>query len=164
MRFQFSLIILSLCFIPLGGASALENGSARQSAGARGPAPLVVVRGRVTCLNDAGQPAANQRECDEPGRRYGFAGTDRKFYTVSPDDEMASLFSDARVRERDLQITALLHDKDRLEITKVQSIKQGKLYDIYYFCELCNIKAYGPGPCPCCRNELEFRETPVPEP
>jgi hypothetical protein len=42
----------------------------------------------------------------------------------------------------------------------VQSIREGKLYDIYYFCELCNVRAYAPGPCPCCRNELEFRETP----
>jgi rubrerythrin len=48
-----------------------------------------------------------------------------------------------------------------LELIKVQSIREGKLYDIYYFCEICNIREYAPGLCPCCRNELEFRETPV---
>ena len=33
---------------------------------------------------------------------------------------------------------------DQLEIVLVQSIREGKLYDIYYFCELCNIRAYAP--------------------
>jgi len=41
----------------------------------------------------------------------------------------------------------------------VQSVKEGKLYDIFYYCEVCSITAYTPGLCPCCRNELEFRES-----
>jgi rubrerythrin len=69
------------------------------------------------------------------------------------------MFTDSRVRQRDLQVTARLRVGDHLEIIKVQSIKDGKLYDIIYFCEVCNIRAYAPGLCPCCRNELEFRET-----
>jgi hypothetical protein len=76
-----------------------------------------------------------------------------------PNDEEAAIFSDHRVRERDLQLTVKVHPGDRLELVKVQSIRQGKLYDLYFFCELCNITAYAPGLCPCCRNELEFRET-----
>jgi hypothetical protein len=63
------------------------------------------------------------------------------------------------VRERELQITARLREGNQLETIKVQSVKDGKLYDIYYFCDICSIRAYTPGLCPCCRNELEFRET-----
>jgi rubrerythrin len=73
---------------------------------------------------------------------------------------MTAMFTDMRVRQRDLQITARLRAGDQLELIKVQSVKEGKLYDLFYFCEVCNIRAYAPGPCPCCRNEMEFRETP----
>jgi hypothetical protein len=73
---------------------------------------------------------------------------------------MTPVFADSRVRQRELQITARAHARDELEIIKVQSIKAGKLYDIFYYCDVCSITAYVPGLCPCCRNELEFRETP----
>ena len=65
-----------------------------------------------------------------------------------------------RHAHRRFQITARLHSGDQLEIIKVQSVKEGKLYDIHYYCDVCSITAYVPGLCPCCRNELEFRETP----
>jgi len=73
---------------------------------------------------------------------------------------MTAVFTDTRVRQRELQVTARLHAGDQLEIIKVQSVKEGKLYDIFYYCEVCSITAYTPGLCPCCRNELEFREKP----
>ncbi len=38
----------------------------------------------------------------------------------------------------------------------------GKLHDVHYYCEVCNITAYAPGLCPCCRREMELKETPVP--
>jgi rubrerythrin len=91
---------------------------------------------------------------------FGFATKDGKLIKFMPADAMAAMFTDLRVRQRELQITARLRAADQLELIKVQSVKEGKVYDIFYFCEVCNIKAYAPGLCPCCRNELEFRETP----
>ena len=79
---------------------------------------------------------------------------------VLPTDTMTAVFTDTRVRQRELQVTARLRAGDQLEIIKVQSVKEGKLYDILYYCEVCSITAYTPGLCPCCRNELEFREKP----
>jgi rubrerythrin len=76
-------------------------------------------------------------------------------------DTSTAIFTDGRVRQRELQVTARLDSKSQLEIIRVQSIKEGKLYNLYYFCEICNITAYAPGPCPCCGNELEFREIPI---
>jgi hypothetical protein len=119
---------------------------------------LAILRGRVECTDAQGKSVAPMFDCKDGstfvlttsgGKRYGF---------VSGDVETA-VFTDGRVRQRDLQITAKLHEGDRLELVKVQSIRGGQLYDIYYFCELCNITAYAPGLCPCCRATLEFRET-----
>lgn len=121
---------------------------------------LAVIRGRAVCLDAAGREVDTLFGCSEASYRFGFAGKDGRLYRFSATDAMTAMFSDARVRQRELQVTARLRAGDQLEVIKVQSIKEGKLYDIFYFCEVCNIKAYAPGLCPCCRNDLEFRETP----
>lgn len=124
------------------------------------PRAFVVIRGRAVCLDESG----NQREalfgCDQRPLRFGLVGKGAKLHNFEPADASTAIFTDARVRSRDLQVTARLNAKGRLELIKVQSIREERLYDIYYFCEICNIRAYAPGPCPCCQNELEFRETP----
>jgi len=123
------------------------------------PYSLAIVRGRAICLDAAGREADPLFGCNEASHRFSFAGKDGKLYRFSATDPMTVMFSDPRVRQRELQVTARLRAGDQLEVIKVQSIKEGKLYDIFYFCEVCNIKAYAPGLCPCCRNDLEFRET-----
>ncbi|HJQ69977.1 MAG TPA: hypothetical protein VKA70_13450 [Blastocatellia bacterium] len=116
-------------------------------------APLVILRGRVSCQGQA---------CDTPSGRFEFTATTGQLYTFVEGDELALIFQDPRVRSRELQITARLRAKDRLEIIKVKSVVSGRLHDLYYFCEVCNITAYAPGPCPCCRSELQFFEKPLP--
>ena len=142
--------ILTLLFLILLAPIA----SMARAAGAGGEdAPLVILRGRINCVDQS---------CDSASRAFEFAATGGKLYTFVEGDELALIFRDARVRSRELQITARLRAQDRLEIIKVKSIVNGQLHDLYYFCEVCNITAYGPGPCPCCRNELEFFEKPLP--
>ena len=112
------------------------------------------------CLDAAGRETETLFGCNEATQHFGFASKDGKLYRFLPTDPMTAVFTDARVRQRELQLTARLHAGSQLEVIKVQSVKEGKLYDIFYFCEVCTITAYTPGLCPCCRNELEFRETP----
>jgi hypothetical protein len=121
---------------------------------------LVVVRGRAVCLDSTGRERDSFFGCDEANNLFGFASKAGKLYKFLPGDAMTAMFTDIRVRQRELQVTARLHSGYRLEVIKVQSVKEGKLYDIFYYCEVCNIKSYAPGLCPCCRNELEFKETP----
>ena len=121
----------------------------------------VVQRGHIVCLDAAGKRSAASAACDGPGARFALSGSDGKLQAFSADDAATAMFTDLRVRRRELQITAQMAAHDQLEIVRVQSIREGKLYDIYYFCELCNIRAYAPGLCPCCRNEMELRETPA---
>ena len=154
-RFLISFLAALLLPAPLSSFAAnpavsLQNGE---------PA-LTVLRGRAVCLDAAGREADSLFGCNESARRFGFASKDGRLYKLSATDAMTEMFTDIRVRQRELQISARLLAGDRLEVIKVQSIKEGKLYDIFYFCEVCNIKAYAPGLCPCCRNDLEFRETP----
>lgn len=157
-RFLISFLAALLLPAPL---SSFAAGPAYLRAGRpRFQQTLTVLRGRAVCLDAAGREVDSLLGCNESGRRFGLASKDGRLYKFSATDAMTEMFTDIRVRQRELQISARLLAGDRLEIIKVQSIKEGKLYDIFYFCELCNIKAYAPGLCPCCRNDLEFRETP----
>lgn len=119
---------------------------------------LTVIRGRVVCLDSGGRGDAIG--CTGSSNKFGLVSADGKRYKFLSSDSSTAMFADSRVRQRELQITAKLLLENNLEIVTVQSIRDGRLYDIYYFCELCNITAYAPGPCVCCRQELEFRETP----
>jgi len=148
--------LVPLAIVLLTLSSLSPHALSRQSSESRS---LVVLRGHVVCAQGV-EGAAPDSGCKGEGNaRFSFTTTAGKRYGFVPNDEEAAIFSDHRVRERDLQLTVKVHPGDRLELVKVQSIRQGKLYDLYFFCELCNITAYAPGLCPCCRNELEFRET-----
>lgn len=122
----------------------------------------VIVRGRVVCLSEEGKPLTG--DCPDAPTLFGFEGNDGKFYKFLPEDTATAMFVDRRVRARELQIVAVARPKDHLEIIKIQSVREGRLYDLYYFCEVCNITTYAPGLCMCCREEMEFRETPAPLP
>ncbi len=142
MRYKILTLLPLILLAPFSRTAASEDN-----------APLVILRGQVRCLDGA---------CNGVSPRFELTAQDQKHYTFLEGDELAAIFLDPRVRSRELQITARLHAKDRLEIIKVKSIVRGRIHDLYYFCEVCNITAYVPGPCPCCRNELELRETPLP--
>ncbi len=73
------------------------------------------------------------------------------------------MFTDERIRRNELQITARLISDHQMEIIKVQVAKEERLYDVHYYCEVCSITAYAPGPCACCGEEMEFIETPASE-
>jgi rubrerythrin len=123
--------------------------------------PQVVVRGHVACLDESGQRLQADFDSNQIAPVYELLTNDGKHYKFSPDDLIVPIFTESRVRKMELQITALLHEKNVLELIKVLAVKEGKLYDIYYFCELCNITAYAPGACPCCFEPLVFIEKPA---
>jgi hypothetical protein len=147
-----------LLFIGLFQASAFYPSSA---AGRSDQGRQVKVRGRAVCLDASGRLPEGPIKCEDSSHGFGLIGADGTFYNFLHEDPSAAIFTDPRVRGRELLITARPHPENRLEIIQVQSIHDGKLYDIFYFCEVCNITAYAPGPCTCCRQDFEFRETPA---
>lgn len=149
-----SLLMALVAPLPLSQAAGVQQTEGHDHT-------LMVLRGRVVCLDADGKPLDGGLGCNQPGVRYAFLDKNGVRRDVSTADANAAIFSDLRVRQRDLQITAQLTAKHQLELIRVQSVREGKLYDLYYFCELCNIRAYAPALCPCCRNEMEFRETPA---
>jgi hypothetical protein len=160
-RYSLPVLGLVLLFLPVvkAGASARPGRDIEQT-----ETKQVVLKGRVTCVEASGRAVSDQDDCSTESAKFLFHSKDGRTYNFVADDALTAMFTDHRVRERDLQLTAWERAKSRLELVAIQSVKNGKLYDIYYYCDICNITAYAPGPCPCCRRELEFKEAPAPEP
>lgn len=116
----------------------------------------VTLRGRVICVDQTGEKI----ECTDENNRYALRTHEGQDFYFLESDTKSAMFDDPRVRARELEVTAWLN-QEGLEIIKIYSIRDGQLYDIHYFCELCQIKAYVGGPCWCCQKEFELVEEPV---
>lgn len=121
----------------------------------------ISVRGKVFCLDESGHRLSENQDCNKGTHGYEIVAADKKIYRFSPDDVLTSMFKEPTVRKLEVQINGVLHDKNLLEIASLHAVRDGRLYDIFYYCEICSITAYGPGDCACCYNPLEFREKPV---
>jgi len=122
------------------------------------PAGSIDLRGSAACLDRAGRRQA----CGTAPRRFALEDREGHVHPFLATDELARIFEDPRVRERDLLVRAREEAANALAIIKVFSVKDGKPYDLRYYCDVCHITAYVPGPCPCCGREMELLEEPLP--
>jgi hypothetical protein len=123
----------------------------------------VVLRGRVVCFTEEFAKLHDIKpECEETRIIRGFKTSAGQLYSILPTDPAAAIYDDQRFRERELQITARLFAATTwLEVIRIQSVHAGRLYDIYYFCDVCNIRTHKPGPCECCQDPVVFQEDPA---
>ncbi len=127
-------------------------------AGAGQPAAAVELRGRVVCIDPSGAP----RHCETTGNRFALQTSESKLHVFLASDRMTAMFDDHAVRMRALAVRARETPTGEIETIKVYSLREGRLHDLDYFCEVCNVVAYAPGPCVCCRQPLVLRERPLP--
>lgn len=134
--------------------------SAQEPASGSGP-DNVVIRGRVVCLTEELQRLYKVvADCDHRGHVYSLKTSAGRIYPILPTDSAAAVFLDERYRARELQVTGRLFPQgDFIEVIKLQSWLNGTVYNLGYYCEVCNIWTHKPGPCECCQAPVEFRET-----
>jgi hypothetical protein len=114
-------------------------------------------RGRIVCFGESGQ----QQVCGPTSSRLGLEISSGQVQRFLPRDPLAGMLRDSRVRAREVLVRGRLRPDGAVQLIKVFSIKDGILQDLSYFCDVCNITAYEPGPCPCCGKEMELREIPA---
>jgi hypothetical protein len=70
---------------------------------------------------------------------------------------------DKRLANREIRVEGEWQPNGTLKVNHFFTVRDGKLYRIRYFCEVCNIEALGPGKCVCCQQPTEMQEIPIPE-
>jgi hypothetical protein len=70
---------------------------------------------------------------------------------------------DKRLANRQVRLEGTKKPDGTFEVAKLFTVRNGKLYRVRYFCEVCNIEALEPGNCVCCQQPTELQEIPVDE-
>ncbi len=143
-------------------ALALGSSLALAQSGQESEKPAQVsVRGRVLVLEESDHLLASGQDGVKRAPQYGLQTSDGELYRFLRTDPLTKMFSDPRVRERKIQITARLLAENQLEIIRIHTVEGKSLYKIFYYCDVCGIMAFEPGSCYCCHKEFELREDPV---
>ena len=118
----------------------------------------ILIRGILVCLSSK----LHEPPCETQDIRLAIRETDGRLFPLTEGK-----FSNVLVQERKLQtnkfqlILKQVGSDNSFEIIRSQLIRGGKVYDFFYFCEICNITTYIPGPCMCCRAPTQYHETQV---
>lgn len=76
-----------------------------------------------------------------------------------------ALFVDDRFAKQTLVLSGrVFPGTGILEVSGWHWERDGKTYDVYYWCDVCSIRGVTPGACACCQDEVELRERVVPAP
>ena len=68
---------------------------------------------------------------------------------------------DKRLASRQVRLEGTKKPDGTFEVAKLFTVRNGKLYRVRYYCEVCNIEALEPGNCVCCQQPTELQEIPV---
>ena len=137
----------------LAGAAAATLAAHRASAGTNEAAttpsgqPEAVVRGRIQ--QDEGKPPV-------------VVADDHKTYLVSGDEFLEAQMKDSHLNGRAVELRGHENGPGKFAATHMYTVKDGKRYDVTYWCDVCSIRTHMPGRCMCCQGPTELQEIPVP--
>lgn len=68
---------------------------------------------------------------------------------------------DKRLDGKEVRLEGTMKADGIFEVDKFFTVRDGKLFRVRYYCEVCNIEALEPGRCVCCQQPTELQEIPV---
>jgi|SRR5437667_11673421 len=142
-------------------ADGVQKASPRQ-ASHHADSREVELRGKVVCLPEEMHKVYQTDLPTNHEHIYGFKTTNGVYYTLLRTKLSEALFADQRLREKELLLTGNVLPKSQiLDVTKMRSIRNGVVNDLYYYCDICAIRTVAPGPCVCCQAPVELVEEPL---
>src|ERR1051325_6320477 len=125
------------------------------------PPKEIEIQGKTVCLPELMHRLYGVELPAEHRHVYGFQAQDGEIYTLLRTKFSEALFEDDRVRVKQLLLKGRVFPHSHLfEVTRTRSVRNGTVYDLHYFCSVCNIESVSPGPCACCQGPVELVETP----
>lgn len=153
------LAVVALAF--LAPSVAFAQQPAGGGAGGKG-APEATLRGRVVCLAEEMHRLHGADLPTDHPHVFGFKTTESKYYTLLRTKLSEGLFVDAELRKRELILKGrLFPDSQIFEMNSIRSVKDGVVYDVFYWCDVCAIQTLKPGECMCCQAPVVLKEKRV---
>ena len=118
--------------------------------------------GKVVPLANLLDKASVKLDADAAPHWLALAGDDGKVYPLVKDDGARMFFKDETLLNRPMRLTGrLVPGSQLLQVVQVHSLRDGKLHEVYYWCDICAIKRFEKKICDCCGGPMELRETPA---
>jgi hypothetical protein len=160
------LLLTVLCLAAFGivGSAAEESVVPPKSSGAAGARQPVQVelQGKVVCLPEMLHERYGTELSAGHPHVYGFETEEGIVYTLLRTRYSEALFVDGRLRGRELRLKGRVFPETQVfEVQRTRAVRQGVLYDVYYYCSICHIETVSPGPCECCQGPVELTEKPL---
>ena len=99
---------------------------------------------------------------------------DRVLAVATPDGELIPIVedlrgrafrSDERLREMDVELRVRRYaGTPAVQIVRVYEWRDGKKFQVDYWCDVCAIIMFETGPCSCCQDHNRLRQRPVESP
>jgi len=119
-------------------------------------------KGKVAPLADIVEKHGSKLDPDAAPHWLALATDDGKLYPLVEDDGARMFFKDARLLKRPMRLTGrFIPGSQLLQVVEVHSYHDGKLHEVFYWCNVCNIKRFEKKACDCCGGPMELREEPV---
>jgi hypothetical protein len=125
----------------------------------------IEIRGRVVCLSEEMKRSFGADVPEKHTHDYGIKGTDGKYYSLVRTLKSEALLTDTNLHSKDFILKGRVFPNSQLlEITgNLHAIREGRIYELSYYCDICSIKSSIPGPCMCCREPVYLKEELVKE-
>jgi hypothetical protein len=118
--------------------------------------------GKVVPLAAVLEKAGARLDPDAAPHWFALVTDDGKVYPLIKDDGSRMFFKDARLLNRPMRLTGrTVAGTSLLQVVNVHSYKDGKLHDVYYWCDICSIRRSEKHNCDCCGDPMVLREVPI---
>ena len=118
--------------------------------------------GKVVPLADILSKSGVKLDADAAPHWLALVSDDGTVYPLVKDAGSRMFSQDPVLRNRPMRLTGRVLSKTQLlQVVNVHSYRQGKLHEVYYWCDICTIRGYENTKCGCCGAPMELREVPV---
>lgn len=93
----------------------------------------------------------------------GLQTAKKKFALSGKTSYLQHTLEDKRLLGREVRLEGSAKSNGSFAVERLYTVREGKVYRVRYFCEVCNIEALEPGNCVCCQQPTELQEIPASE-
>lgn len=109
-------------------------------------ASLVTIRGALSAL---------------PGKGPALVMPQKEYVLSGQSPYILHVLEDKRLLNQELQLEGTPGPNGTFAVSRLYAVRNGKLYKIQYYCDVCNIIYVQPGHCYCCGRETVLQEVPL---
>jgi hypothetical protein len=118
------------------------------------------LRGRVVWMADAlARRYGIETDPDAAQAVMAIETADGRLIPIVKDFRSRGFWLDPRLRAMELEVVARRYEKSPVvQIVRWYAFREGRRYEVDYWCDICAIPMYELKPCECCQGDVRLRE------